>query len=260
MLFMIELCDTHCHIHFPDYGLDKEGVYEAAIKNDVNRMICVGCSLEDSELGIEFAQSHANAWATIGLHPHEAQRYIGNDAALKKFESLAKKPKVVAIGECGLDYYYNHSPRQAQHQLLLFQLSLAQTYDLPLVFHIREAFDDFWKIFDQFIGLRGVVHSFSAHTTQLDQILSRDLFVSLNGIMTFTNDEQQIAAAKAVPLKKLLVETDAPFLTPVPYRGKIGEPKYVRVTAEFLSNIRGEDMAIFAQTTTANAKQLFNIV
>ena len=167
--------------------------------------------------------------------------------------------KIVAIGECGLDYYYSHSPKAEQIELLHFQLGLAQKHDLPLIFHVREASDDFWPIFDQYKGVQGVIHSFSATRKDLDHILSRGLYVGLNGIMTFTKDTAQLEAAKAVPLTSLLLETDAPFLTPNPHRGTICEPKHIRVIAEFLAELRGEDLAEVASITTKNAQGLFKI-
>ncbi len=255
----MEFVDTHCHVHFPDYELDADLVVTAAKADGVTRLIAVGCTLPDSQGAVEFAKRHANVWASIGLHPHEGSVYVNDDHALQQFRGLAAKPKVVAIGETGLDYYYEHSTREDQKKLLRFQLDLAAEHDLPLIFHIREAFDDFWPIFDEYKGLRGVVHSFTAHLPELEQILSRGLYVGLNGIMTFTKDEQQLEAAKALPLSNLLLETDAPFLTPKPFRGTICEPKHVRVTAEFLSDLRGESLEKIAKTTTENAQKLFKL-
>jgi len=143
--------------------------------------------------------------------------------------------------------------------VLKFQLDLAQEFNLPLIFHIRDAFEDFWPIFDQYKGLKGVVHSFTANTKELEEVLARGLCVGLNGIMTFTKQANQLAAAKAVPLDKLLLETDAPFLTPAPFRGTICEPKHVRVTAEFLSHLRNESLEDIAAATTQNAAQLFKL-
>ncbi len=255
----MELTDTHCHIHFPDYELDPEQVIANAASSGVTRLICVGCTLHDSQTAVAFAGSHENIWASIGLHPHEGSIYVNDHLALQQFHDLAGKPKVVAIGETGLDYYYEHSPKNDQKKLLRFQLDIAVEYDLPLIFHVRDAFDDFWDIYDQYHGLRGVVHSFSAGTRELDQILKRNLYVGLNGIMTFTKNPDQLEAAKAVPLQKILLETDAPFLTPVPFRGKICEPKHVRVTAEFLSDLRGESLESLAAASTQNARELFKL-
>ena len=166
---------------------------------------------------------------------------------------------IVAIGECGLDYFYNHSDKKDQFAALENQMQLAQDNTLPMIFHVREAFDDFWPIYDNFSRLKGVVHSFTDTTTQLDKALNRDLYIGLNGIMTFTKDQKQLAAAKAVPLERLLLETDAPFLTPKPLRGKINEPKNVSITAEFLAQLRGEELSTLAAATTKNARQLFGL-
>lgn len=264
----MEFVDTHCHIHFPDYQLDPDDVRQQAANDGVTRLICVGCTLSDSQAGVEYASRHDNVWASIGLHPHEASIYVHDHESLQKFRSLADKPKVVAIGEIGLDYYYQHSSAEDQKKMLKFQLDIAAAHNLPLIFHIRDAapaahggqaFDDFWPIFDSYSGLRGVVHSFSATAKELEQIVARGLFVGLNGIMTFSKDAAQLEAAMAVPLDNLVLETDAPFLTPAPFRGKVCEPKHVRVTAEFLSNLRGESLEALAAATTLNARKLFNI-
>ncbi len=255
----MEFIDTHCHIHFADYELDADEVIAAAKKDDVAGMICVGCTLQDSQASIEMAAKHSGVWASVGLHPHEAKKYVNDSFKLQKFRDLVDSPKVVAIGECGLDYYYEHSSKTDQQKLLRLQLDLAAEHHLPVIFHVRDAFSDFWPVFDSYKDLRGVVHSFSAGRRELDQILSRDLYVGLNGIMTFTKDDEQLEAAKALPLQKLLLETDAPFLTPVPFRGMICEPKHVRVTASFLSDLRGEGLEQLAAASTQNARELFNI-
>ncbi len=255
----MKFADTHCHVHFEDYKLDPDEVIAAAVADGVSKMICVGCTLEDSKKGVEFVASRDNCWASIGLHPHEGAVYANNSDALKKFAALASKPKVVAIGETGLDFYYNHSPKRDQMAILEFQLDLAQKNELPVIFHVRDAFDEFWPILDNFRGIRGVIHSFTATTKELDDIVSRGLYVGINGIMTFTKDERQIEAAKAVPLQKLLLETDAPYLTPKPFRGTICQPKFVRLTAEFLSSLRGESLEELSDATTSNAVELFNL-
>lgn len=256
----MEFVDTHCHIHFVDYGLDPETVIRDATAAGVTRLIVVGCTLEDSKKAVAFAQKHDNVYASIGLHPHEASVYRNNNKALQEFHHLASSNKVVAIGEIGLDFYYNHSEKTDQLALLRFQLDIAVEHTLPVIFHVREAFEDFWPIFDSYSGLRGVIHSFSSGVEDMEQILRRGLYVGLNGIMTFTKNPSQLAAAKLVPLNRLLLETDAPFLTPAPFRGKICESKYVRTTGEFLSHLRGEELATLADATTANAKGLFSLL
>jgi TatD DNase family protein len=224
----------------------------------VTRLICVGTTLGDSELAIKFVQDQPSAWASIGIHPHEAKDHL-DSTVQKQFVALADKPKVVAVGECGLDYYYTHSPKEDQLKLLRFQLEVAKKHDLPMIFHVRHAFDDFWPVLDEYKGIRGVIHSFSAGPKELEQILERGLYVGLNGIMTFTKNSEQLEAAKQVSIARLLLETDAPFLTPAPHRGTICSPKHVRITAEFLAKLRGESLEKLATATTQNARDLFGL-
>lgn len=271
----ITLTDTHCHIHEAWRSVngadatarlwDKAGrpnaddIVSQALEAGVGRMVCVGTTLPDSGLAAEFAAAREHVWASIGIHPHEAKDYANFPDKLKKFAELAGKPKVVAVGECGLDYFYGHSPKEDQEKILRFQIELALEHNLPMIFHVREAFDDFWPIFDSYQGIRGVIHSFSAGEKELGQIMERGLYIGLNGIMTFTKNGAQLAAAKAVPLSNLLLETDAPFLTPAPFRGNICEPKHVRLTAEFLAKLRGESLEEIAAATTTNAQKLFGL-
>lgn len=255
----MEFVDTHCHIQFDDYPIETDAVIEAATEVGVTKMLAVGCSIPDSQRAVEWAARYDNVWASIGLHPHEGAHYVHDHHALQQFRGLANQPKVVAIGETGLDYYYENSPKSDQQKLLRFQLDIAAEHNLPLIFHVRDAFEDFWPIFDEYKGLRGVVHSFTSVIKDLDEILARGLHVGLNGIMTFTKILTQLEAAKAVPLDKLLLETDAPFLTPAPFRGKICEPKHVRTVGEFLADLRGESLMDLATATTANAQRLFKL-
>lgn len=271
----MEFTDTHCHIqesHIssdPTDAMQKKWIQagnplpsaliSSAVQAGVTRMICVGCTTDDSERAVQLVQQHEETWASIGIHPHEAQRHLDEPVLLTRFAQLASDHKVVAVGECGLDYFYNHSPKEAQEKILRFQFELAQAHHLPMIFHVREAFEDFWPIFDEYDDVRGVIHSFTATQKELGEALARGLYIGLNGIMTFAKDEAQLAAAKAVPLDRLLLETDAPFLTPLPQRGTICEPKHVRVTAEFLANLRGESLAEIAKNTTRNAQMLFDL-
>lgn len=271
----MELTDTHCHIHEAhpegEFSSETRARYEKAgspspeamIANAhdaaVTRLICVGTTLEDSQLAISFAGAHSKVWASIGIHPHEATRYIADRSLLDTFATLAAEKPVVAVGECGLDYYYNHAQPDEQQQLLHAQLQLAKQHDLPVIFHVRDAFADFWPIFEQYPGLRGVIHSFSSTAEDLKQILEHGLYVGVNGIATFMKDPKQLDAIRAVPLDKLLLETDAPFLTPTPYRGTMCEPKHIRVTAEFLAQLRDESLEEIARASTNNAVELFKL-
>lgn len=252
----MQLIDTHCHIHDPKYELQVPEVLNNAQKAGVRSIVCIGTSALDSQQAVEFVKDKPNCFASIGLHPHDAK--LGEDD-FELLANLINKPKVIAIGEFGLDYFYENSPKADQITALRYQLELAANSGKPCIFHIREAFDDFWPIFDEYTGIKGVVHSFTAGEKELNECLKRGLFIGLNGIMTFTKDQGQLGAAKAVPLDKLLLETDSPFLTPVPKRGTINEPANVELVAEFLSRLRGESVATLAEATTGNAHALFGI-
>lgn len=269
----MELVDTHCHIHelteklTPVYdkwredGVDRDpdAVIQTATEVGVTKLICIGTSVEDSELATRFVANRGGTWASVGIHPHETGRYIGDTATLDAFAALVARDKVVAVGECGLDYFYGHSPREAQIELLKFQIELALEHDLPLSFHVRDAFDDFWPIYEQYSGIRGVLHSFTDSRANLERALGHGLYIGLNGIATFTKNQNQLAMYRAVPRDKLLLETDAPFLTPTPYRGKICEPRHIRDIAEFAAKLRDENLEDVAAATTANANALFGI-
>lgn len=259
----MHLIDTHAHIHFDNYKLDADEVLKDARKSGVEGVIAVSCDLQTSYKSIEFAKSRDGVWSAVGIHPHEAQEFNSSPDNLQKLCKLASEEKdsgkLVAIGECGLDYYYQHSPKNEQLRLLEAHLKLAQEVNLPMIFHVRDAHDDFWPVFDKYKGIRGVMHSFSATKHELEQALARGLYIGLNGIMTFTRDDDQLEMAKLVPKERLVLETDAPYLTPKPYRGSICKPEHVRTTAEFLAHLRGEKYSELAAYTNYNARQLFNL-
>jgi TatD DNase family protein len=218
----------------------------------------------DSELAAEFVAERDGLWASIGIHPHEAAEHLA-PAIKKQFAELLKdgpeKRKIVAIGACGLDYFYTHSPREAQIDLLKFQIELALEHDLPLSFHVRDAFEDFWPIFESYRGanIRGVLHSYTDNAANLEKAIQHGLYFGVNGIVTFAKDEAQHVIYVTIPQQSLLLETDAPFLTPVPFRGRVCEPKHVRVTAQFLAELREENLEDLAVVTTANARALFKV-
>jgi TatD DNase family protein len=269
----MSLIDTHCHIQSAGLQLGERSTRELWAKspdltidqlvanaagNGVNKMICVGCDIADSELAIQCAAEQSACFASIGIHPHEAARHK-NDLDL--FAELATDSNVVAVGECGLDYFYEHSPREDQIEVLKFQLELAIKYNVPVIFHVREAFDDFWPIFDSYQSgsIRGVLHSFTDSSENLQKAIKRGLYIGVNGIATFARQPTQLQMYKDIPLTSLLLETDAPFLTPVPFRGKINEPKQIRTVADFLALLRNEPVEQLIAATTKNAQQLFDI-
>ena len=277
----MQIVDSHCHIHqiaeseYNDPTHEKwknAGVTDAdrliadATAAGVDTLICVGTDVNDSHLAVEFAWTHDNCFASIGIHPHEAKRYAGMPQAVwdgpDMLEDLADNTKVVAVGECGLDYFYTHSSKADQELVLRKQFAVALEYGLPMIFHIREAFDDFWPIFHSSVGStkqQGVVHSFTGTRQELDEILERGLYVGVNGIATFTRDKDQLEVYKAIPPERMLIETDAPYLTPTPYRGKICESKHAATTLSFVAQLQGITDQQLATVTTQNARHLFNL-
>lgn len=245
------LVDTHCHIHEANYPLDAGDVLARAHTAGVNQMIVVGTSEQSSREAIAFAQNHEHIYAAIGVHPHDTKDGYDEIAA------LAADPAVVAIGEIGLDYFYTHSPREVQIAALEAQLQVAVDRHLPVVFHVREAFEDFWPIFDNFSGLRGVLHSFTDSQANAEAAMARGLLIGLNGISTFTKDPAQQMMFAGLPVGRIVFETDAPFLTPAPFRGTVNEPAFVRTIAEHHATIRGISLEEIAAATTANARALF---
>lgn len=251
----VSFTDTHCHIHESSY-LDGEGAYERALASGVGRMLVVGTNDQSSEEAVRFAKSHDRSWASLGLHPHDARSGL---EGVKFLDDILRNgtEKIVAIGEIGLDYFYDNSPREMQIDLLHTQIELAQTYNLPIIFHVREAFSDFWPIFDQYKGLRGVLHSYTDNVSNMEQALSRGLLIGINGIATFARDRQEVY--RVIPFEKMLLETDAPYLTPTPHRGKVNEPAFTTYVAQHISNLQSINLKELSRVTERNATQLFSI-
>lgn len=248
------LVDTHCHIQEAGYPLDVGDTMARAHHAGVSKLICVGTNNTTSEEAVHFASNHENVWASVGVHPHDSKE--GWDSISSLLEATGS---IIAVGEIGLDYFYTHSPREVQIQAFEAQLQLAVDHNLPVIFHVREAFTDFWPIFDNFQGLRGVLHSFTDNAENLEKGLARGLCIGLNGISTFTKDDAQKEVFDSIPLDNLLFETDAPFLTPAPHRGTVNEPAYVRVIAAYHAERRRISLEEIAVRTTKNATSLFAI-
>lgn len=249
------LVDSHCHIHEADYPFSFEDVYARARDARIETMLCVGTSEESSLRAVQFAQAHPQCRAIIGVHPHDTKDGYGNIASLL----ATHRDVVVGIGEIGLDYFYTHSPREVQLAAFEAQLAIAHEAGLPVSFHVRDAFDDFWPLVEKFPGIRGVLHSFTDSAEQLEKVLQAGFYVGLNGISTFTKDEAQRAMYDSIPLEKIIFETDAPFLTPVPFRGKVNEPAYIKAIAEYHANRRGISLEEIAEVTTRNVRTLFTL-
>lgn len=262
----MQLIDTHCHIHDPEFftAEEAEAAFTQAIAQGVTKLVCVATSLEDSKRAIAFAHAHPeNCFATVGIHPHAAAKLSEDDVAkqLNELADLATDPKVVAIGECGFDFYYNDKAATLarQEQLLRGQLEIAQAHKLPVSFHVREAYDEFWRVFESYQNITGVLHSFTDREVHLARGLAHKLKIGINGIATFTTHTWQIEQIKQMRLDDFILETDAPFLTPKPKRGSINKPENVIYITRFLAELRGENQEEIAQATTANATKLFGL-
>ena len=270
------LIDTHCHIHdrgtynfafsrqqigkkflreHPDFpheidDFTPEKIIQRAHDASVMKMICIGTSHEDSLVARDFAEKHADegVYWSYGIHPDEA-----NECGDVVSGTLAVRP--VAIGEVGLDYRDGEANRAAQMKLFEQMLQLAKDNDLPLIFHIRDAFSDFFAILDNFPEVRGVVHSFSDNAENLRKSLDKGFYIGVNGLATFAPE----LPIEEIPLERMLLETDAPFLTPTPFRGTMNEPARIREICAYITNLKGESEANVAEITTKNAEKLFRI-
>lgn len=241
------LIDTHCHLHDREFFTAKqaEEMIKRANKKGIEKIICIGTSHNDSLAACDFATKHKNVYWTYGIHPSEAKKTANG------FLSFIKKP--IAIGEVGLDYHFEGYNREAQIKLFEKMLQLAVENDLPVSFHVREAFPDFFAVISNFPAVRGVVHSFTDSKKVLKRILNEtDFYVGVNGLATYTT-------LPTPPLERTLLETDAPFLAPVPHRGETNEPSYIFEIATWLSNKLGYDFKTLEKTTTKNATDLFGL-
>ena len=251
----MELIDTHCHIHesalYPTE--DRDDAAHRATAAGVTKLLLVGTNVKSSIEAVEMAKATPGCYPVIGVHPHDSKEGVDDiDRILDE-----NRESVVGIGEIGLDYYYDNSPRSTQIAAFERQLQWAMERSLPVSFHVREAFEDFWPIFDNFPGLRGVLHSYTDTVVNLEKALGKGLYVGENGISTFSKTNQEVW--DAIPLERMLLETDAPFLTPVPYRGKVNEPAFVRHVAEYHALRREVELEHLARVTSANASNLFSI-
>ena len=252
----MELIDTHCHLFYDDLKNDLDIVLNRAQELGVNRFICVGTNMEDSRECLGLAETYENIYASIGVHPHDAK-----DAPkdyLDQIADLITFPKMIALGEIGLDYFRNISEPDIQQNVFREQLALAQRLQKPVIFHNRDADADVLKILSEFPDVTGVAHCFSSDLKTAKTFIDLGFYISFSGNLTYKNSHLP-DVAKELPLEKLLVETDSPYLSPVPYRGKPNEPGRTRFVAEKLAEIHGVTLEIIAEKTTTNAESLFSL-
>ena len=257
------LIDSHCHIDGEAFDADRDEVVKRARDAGVAAMLNVGTgdpNSDDFRKAVAVAEKYEGVYAALGVHPHDAKLY--DDKAENHLIELVKSEKVVAWGEIGLDYYYDHSPRDVQKEVFRRQVRCARELQLPVIIHSRDADDDTVEILTEecsWEGFRGVMHCFGGTPEMARALLPLDFLISFAGNVTFKKAENLREAASVVPLNRLLVETDCPFLTPVPLRGKRNEPSFVVHTAEFLAGLYGVDLETMAEQTTSNFVELFKI-
>jgi TatD DNase family protein len=253
------LVDSHCHLDSQQFEDDREAVIERALAAGVDRMMVIGTGdgPPDLEAAIRLADRHPALFATVGVHPHDASKADGE--AYRRLEALVRNPKVLALGEIGLDYHYDFSPREVQRDGFVEQMRIASDARKPIVIHTREAWEDTLSSIEKHwspTGLPGIMHCFSGGPAEAQRCVALGFYVSFGGILTFPKALEVQEAARTVPLDRILVETDAPYLAPVPNRGKRNEPAFVVETARKLASLRGTTLEEIAAATTRNFERL----
>ncbi len=253
------LIDSHAHIHFKDFGEGSDQILLRAKEAGVDYLINVGTTLEDSRQVVALAEKHPHVFAAIGIHPHEVSQLTDQDLGVLR--ELARSERVVAIGEIGLDYYYEHSPKEVQQKRLRDLIQLAHEVKLPLILHCRDAFEDCFKILDEEEGWKrgGVFHCYTGDLATAKKILKKGFYVSFSGIITFKKSDMLREVAKNLPRDRYLIETDCPYLAPEPHRGKKNEPAFVNLVAQKMAEIKGLQVEDVERITARNAKELFGL-
>ena len=260
------LFDTHAHLNFKPLREDIEGVLSRAGNAGVKRIVSIGAGdgIKGNDKSLEIARSHENIWATVGVHPHDAK--LSNDKELNRITELARDSKVVAWGEIGLDFHYNHSPHDVQLEVFREQLEIAVEIGLPVIIHDREAHSETMEILRRYFSQKdsaskpiGIMHCFSGDVQMAREMIRLGFLISVPGVVTFRNARRLVEVVEAIPVEKMVLETDCPFLTPEPYRGKTNEPAYVRLVAEKVAQIKGITLEDTARATTSNAMEIFGI-
>src|SRR5581483_2802901 len=249
---MLTFTDSHCHLTMADAA----AALDRARAGGVRGFVVPATKLDDSPQAIAIAQQHPDVWAAAGFHPHDAKDC--DDAAFARIEALAKSDRVVAVGECGLGYHYMHSPRETQIAVFERHIGLAKKLDLPLIVHNREPTEDMVAILSK-SGARGVLHSYTESLEVAQRLVGLGWYISFSGIVTFRTAEPLREVARALPRDRVLVETDTPYLAPVPYRGKENEPAYVVKIAELLASLWNVPLDVVAQQTTVNFERAFGV-
>ena len=248
--------DTHTHLCHKSFRKDREQTYERALEAGVNLMLEIGWDLKSSEAAVRFAENHEGVWVAVGYHPHDAKNTRNTPDYLQRLEEFSKHEKVKAIGEIGLDYYRDLSPRDVQKRVFIDQIELADELKLPFVIHCRDAMDEVLPIVEEHGYWRGVFHSAAANKEQADKIVQMGFYLGINGTITY-NGTRTKSWLPDVPKDRLLIETDCPYLAPVPYRRQRNEPAYVRYVAEAVAKVLQIPTDDVAHITENNGERLF---
>jgi TatD DNase family protein len=249
------LVDSHCHLDFPDFATERGAVIDRARAAGVDTMLTICTRLDEFDGVRAIAESYDGVWCSVGAHPHEAADHGG--LLSEQLVALASHPKVVGIGETGLDFHYDLSPRDIQDRVFRAHIAASQASGLPLIIHAREADPEIAQILAKERPPPGVLHCFSSGRALAEEALELGFYISISGIVTFRNAEQLRAIVRDLPLDRLLVETDSPYLAPVPYRGKRNEPAFVAATATAVAMLKGIDPEELAKVTRENFFRLF---
>ncbi len=254
----MQLIDTHCHLDFPEFDRDRDEVIKRAKENGVGRIINVGSSISGSRKSLELSAKYPSVYSVVGIHPHEADSLDKN--AEEIISELAKDKKSVAIGEIGLDYFKNYSKKDSQLKLFLYQIKLAKELNLPVVIHTRSAQSDTLKVLKEAMPIQALLHCFSGDKDFLNDCLGLGFFVSFTCNITYKKADDLREMVRLTPLKRLMLETDAPYLSPEGFRGKRNEPMQVKLLAEFTACLKGLSAEDLAKSTTENAVKFFNLL
>lgn len=251
------LFDTHAHLNDPVFQEDLENLLEELPKAGVGLVMNPGCSLENSRQAIAIAQRYPYIYAAVGTHPDTAEEV--DEQVIDEYRRLCQNPRVKAIGEIGLDYYYESVPREVQKKAFRMQMELARETGLPVIIHERDAHDDGMRIIKEFPGVSGVFHCYSGSAEMARQLVHMGWYIGFTGVITFKNARKAVETAAAIPLERIVLETDCPFMAPEPFRGKRNDPRYLYRMAERLAEIRGLSVEEIQEITTQNGKNLYRI-
>lgn len=255
---MALIIDSHAHLDDPKFDEDRIEIIESLNENRIELVINPGADRPTSEAAFELAHKYDNIYAAIGTHPHSADELTNDD--IERYREMAKSDRVVAIGEIGLDYYYDNSPRELQKEAFIKQMELAEELKLPVVIHTRDASGDTYDILESFKDrVYGVMHCYSGSVEMAKRYLDLGYYISLAGPVTFKNSRVAKEVAAAVPIDKLLIETDSPYLSPEPRRGRRNEPKNTLYVAECIAELRNMDLDDLIEKTNENTKKVFNL-